>query len=368
MKSSLLPLSLAGPGNQFCGIKEGLIIAHILNLPMIVPSVIPHFTTRTKSRASYSFEDTFDFDFFVDNCSSMLNVNILSSEFASEISRRLVLMRSDELSTKQALEYYNYFADAMNLVDSADHLNSRDNGCGFLRTQSDVHQFAAKHFMDDSHTSLIGIFNSIKLGGIKLGDDLSICAKNHCLNCGPSEEFSGIYSKVQATFRFSRWIRDFGDRYIERIFDGRPFNAFHLRICDVPRGRKFEDCYSGFTENQVVDILMNLQEEDQLRSSDIFIASPPQLFDKVSGLTKLLDRPFNFFSSSSLDAYQSSLVEQYICTKSHRFVRSYTNTPDQPRKAHTRSSWAELVEGMRIADLGERASIAFDDLVHSFGD
>ena len=100
MKSSLLPLSLAGPGNQFCGIKEGLVVAQILDLPMVVPRIIPHFTTRAKSRTSYSFDETFDFDFFVDNCSSLLDVNILPSEFASSTSRKLVLMRSDERSTK----------------------------------------------------------------------------------------------------------------------------------------------------------------------------------------------------------------------------------------------------------------------------
>ena len=325
MKSSLLPLSLAGPGNQFCGIKEGLVMAQILDLPMVVPRIIPHFTTRAKSRTSYSFDETFDFDFFVDNCSSLLDVNILPSEFASSTSRKLVLMRSDERSTKQALEYYSYFEKEMNLVDSAGELNCHDNGCGFLRNKSDVHQFAIKNSMKNSHTSLVGVFNSIKLGGINLSSRSPACAKNHCLNCSPNDEFLDIYIKVQQSLRFSQWIRDFGDRYIETVFGGRPFNAFHLRICDVPRGRKFEDCYSGYTENRVVDILLNLQEADQLCSSDIFIASPPQLFDKVSGLTTLLDQPFNFFSSSSLDAYQSSLVEQYICTRAYRFIRSYTN-------------------------------------------
>jgi hypothetical protein len=77
------------------------------------------------------------------------------------------------------------------------------------------------------------------------------------------------------------------------------------------------------------------------------LATPPQLFTAVSDLTLFGRGRQRVYADPDVDPHLSAMVEQYICTRAKIFVRSYTNTPDVPRKAHTRSSWAELVEGMR---------------------
>jgi len=364
MKCSLLPLSLAGPGNQFCGIKESLIIAETLKLPLILPKVIPHYTIREHSRKAYDFDELFDVEYLSNVCSSKLFVDILPASCASNENRHPILMRSDPVSTAQAFEYYDYYLSAMALRDDVKQFDYSSYKTSLLRTRKDIRDFAELHNITEKHTSLVGVFNNVKIGGINKFSDNLACSKNHCLNCKPNPEFESIYSVIQSSFQFSKFIRDIGDRYIQKVFKDREFNAFHMRVSDLTTGRKFIDCYNGLTEEKVFDILMSTQDMDGLQSSDIFIAAPPQL-KQVKDLKIFCKSSINFYHNPDVDPFISSLIEQYICSKSKRFIRSYTNTPDQPRKKHTRSSWSELVEGMRIRDnYGERKSITFDDLIY----
>jgi len=364
VKSSLLPLSLAGPGNQFCGIKESLIIAEILKLPLILPKIIPHYTIRKFSQKAYDFDELFDVEYLSNICSSKLSIDILPTSYASRKSRHPIMMRSDPASKAQAMEYYDYYLSAMALKDDIKDFDHSSYKTSLFRSQKDVRDFAELHNIFAKHTTLVGVFNNVKIGGINNFSDNLACSKNHCLNCKPNPEFEPIYEVVQSSFQFSKFIRDAGDRYIQKVFKDREFNAFHMRVSDITKGRTFIDCYNGFAEKKVFDILMSTQDVDGLLRSDIFIAAPPQL-KQVKDL-KIFDKnSINFYHNPDVDPFISSLIEQYICSKSKRFIRSYTNTPDQPRKNHTRSSWSELVEGMRIHDnQGARKSITFDDLIY----
>jgi hypothetical protein len=95
-RKAFLPLSLAGPGNQYCGIKEAMVMAHVLDMDIALPRIIPHVTTRSKAEFSYGFDDTFDIEKFRVNCATELGINVV--EFVPTDASINLMMRSDDAS------------------------------------------------------------------------------------------------------------------------------------------------------------------------------------------------------------------------------------------------------------------------------
>lgn len=368
-RKAFLPLSLAGPGNQYCGIKEALVMAHVLDMDIALPRIIPHGTTRSKAEFSYGFDDTFDIEKFRLNCATKLGINVV--EFVPTDASINLMMRSDDASKKQALDYLELHRQALSAPEDHFKYVLETPNPRMLKSIAEIEEWggAVSRFpgFDEAQTlSLVGIFNSIKLGGINTHSEASPCNKNHCLNCPPNQELSGIYDQVNQCFQFNRRVRDIGDDLIQRHFGDRPYVAFHLRICDVPKNRTFKECYSGYTEEEVASAVSRISSAAGVSEADVFLASPPQLFSSVSDLHLINDG--QFFKTAARDVgndpYYASLVEQYVCSKATVFIRSYTNTPDTERKRHTRSSWSELVEGIRRCDTGSQ-NITIDDAIHA---
>jgi hypothetical protein len=368
-RKAILPLSLAGPGNQFCGIKEALLIAHVLKMDVALPRVIPHGTIRNKAESSYGFDETFDLERFRLACSQELDVNVI--ELTADTHFLNIMMRGDEASRNQAVQYFELHNKALglredNLQSLADTPNAR-----MLTSVAEIEAWGdaitqLSGFEEAQVISLIGIFNSIKLGGINTESDAAPCNKNHCLNCPPNAELADIHDRVNQCFRFSKSISDVGDQLIHRLFGDHAFAAFHLRICDLPQNRTFKECYSGYTEEEVVSAVHRITAAASVDTANVFLAAPPQLFTAVNDLGLVNDgRLFKTASEDvAEDPYYASLVEQYVCSKASVFIRSYTNTPDIERKRHTRSSWSELVEGIRRSD-GNNANLTIDDEINA---
>lgn len=351
----LFGMSLAGPGNQYCGLKESLIIAHILKCDLILPVFIPHGTVRNNSRSSYNFTETFDEKYFIDMCHKELNVKVIPCPNILD-SYEIVNIRGDTNSKNQALEYLNFYKKEMKL--SVDTSKIKDIPAFFDSPES-IKKWYQKTSRENI-TIILGIFNSIKLGGINTSSK-NVCTKNHCINCSPNLLFYDIYNKVNKVFKFSKIITDIGDKFISDNYGKRPFLAFHLRICDLPRNRTFAECYSGYTQEQVKNALINICSKYNINQNDIFLATPPQLFTSVRDLKEFKKGIFKTYNVTVLDGHLSGLVEQYICSISKVFVRSYTNMPDVARKPHDRSSWAELVDGIRRSN---NLTITIDDFIH----
>lgn len=366
-KCSLLPLSLAGPGNQYCGLKEGIIMAAQLGTDIIMPPFIPHGTIRKDSRSHYLFEETFDVEQFQRECRKQFGIEALSLQ---EVTWQLqsvetfyaAMMRRDEASTRQALEYLGFYRQVFPDLPDDEQVGPHAERV-FLRDPNDIQQWYEGLPIEPGKLIIaVGIFNSLKLGGIDRASANEPCTKNHCLNCPPNPAFDDLYQKVDHCLAFSRGIREIGDRYIEAEFGDQDFLSFHLRICDIPRQRSFEECYSGYTENVVEEALWRYCDEYNIDRDKLFVAAPPQLFTAVSNLERFKQSRYRRFFQDGLDPHIAGMVEQYICTRSEVFIRSYTNTPDQARKAHSRSSWAELVEGMRRSQ-GKTRNFTLDDKI-----
>ena len=368
----LLPLSQAGPGNQYCGLKEGLILANILGLDLVPPVFIPHGTVRKTSKSYYDFAETFDFPYFLDACKRHLDVTVVPYETARETfndpdSTVPVMIRKEGSSRSQALEYYEFYREIMNLAPQEHDFRFFPAAGQFMRTREDVFHWYETIGMGKKPSLLItGLFNSVKLGGINRSGNPQPCSKNHCLNCVPNSAFDDIYQRVNKTLQFSPLIKQLGDEYIEKNFSGREFIGFHLRICDLPRNRKFADCYSGYSEDTVWSSIAKCCENFGVRADDVFLATPPQLFTAVSDLSLFTRDRVNTYENPDVDSHLGGMIEQYICTQAKVFLRSYTNTPDEPKKAHTRSSWAELVEGMRGEDKRD-SNFTIDDWINQNG-
>ena len=368
-KKALLPLSLAGPGNQFCGIKEALVLAHLLEMDIALPKIIPHGTIRNRSKLSHAFDDTFNLDTFRQRCLAELGVGV--TEVSTSDNFHNIMMRTDDTSRKQAMQYLELHRQAMEIPSHSFEILHDTPLPNMLSSVEEIqewgHAIRGQLGIENAQiVSLIGIFNSIKLGGINENSDAAPCNKNHCLNCPPSAELSKIYEAVNNCFRFSSWIVNTGDQFIREQFGGRSFIGFHLRICDLPRNRTFQECYSGYTEEQVVAAVARIGTTAGVGAGDTFLAAPPQLFNAVSNLHLVNDHQHFKIATNDdeLDPYYASLIEQYICSEASVFIRSYTNTPDIERKQHTRSSWSELVEGIRRSE-GNYKNVTIDDEIQA---
>lgn len=368
-RKALLPLSLAGPGNQYCGIKEAIILAHVLEMDIALPRIIPHGTIRSRSKLSHAFDDTFDIDRFRRSCFTELGVNVVEASESDNFHN--VMMRTDDTSRKQAMHYLELHRQAMEIPLRSFETLHETPISNLLSSVKEIEEWGqAIHSQPGIEKakilSLVGIFNSIKLGGINTNTDAAPCNKNHCLNCPPNTELAKIYDKVNYCFRFSSSVANIGDQLIRERFSDRSFIAFHLRICDQPKNRKFQECYSGHTEEQVASAVRRIVSTAGVGAADVFLAAPPQLFTGVCDLHLVNDEQrFKVAANDDkLDPYYLSLVEQYICSEAAVFIRSYTNTPDVERKRHTRSSWSELVEGIRRSE-SNNENITIDDEIQA---
>ena len=369
IRKALLPLSLAGPGNQYCGIKEALVLAHLLKMDIALPRVIPHGAIRQRSKLSHSFDDTFNLDRFRQHCLEELGVGV--AEISASDKFHNIMMRTDDSSRKQALQYLALHQQAMEIPPHNFEVLHDTPIPKMLSSVKDIQEWGKaignQPGVENAEIiSLVGIFNSIKLGGINENSDAAPCNKNHCLNCPPNPELSQIYETVNSCFCFSSSIANIGDQFVRERFGERPFVAFHLRICDLPRNRTFRECYSGYTEEQVVAAVARIGTTAGVGAGDAFLAAPPQLFNTVSDL-HLVNNNQHFKiapNDDELDPYYASLIEQYICSQASVFIRSYTNTPDVERKPHTRSSWSELVEGIRRSE-GNYENVTIDDEIQA---
>ena len=355
-KKALLPLSLAGPGNQYCGIKEAIILARVLDRSLVLPYIIPHYTIRERSRAYYTIAETFDEHLLIERCRDLMNLEVIPwSEYRSNwpTSGQItaVNIRKDQTSIAQAMGYVERYRDVMGFALSKEEvLKSRSPGAILDSAESIQKWYQTVADGDPELLVIAGLFNSLKLGGMNRSSVQGPCLKNQCLSCRPSPEFDEIYQQVNLAFRINRNIAEIGDDFILRTFQDRPFLAFHLRICDLPHNRSFPECYGNYTEDQISAALGAACRRYQIDPEDVFLAAPPQLFSAVSGLQIFTRENMRTFYSSKGDPYIASLAEQYICMRSKVFLRSRTNTPELPRKAHTRSSYAVLIEGVRLGD------------------
>ena len=369
-RKALLPLSLAGPGNQYCGIKEALVLAHLLEMDIALPRIIPHGTIRNRSKLSHEFGDTFNLDLFKRHCVEELRVGVV--EVSASDNFHNIMMRTDDTSRKQAMQYLALHQQAMEIQAHAFETLHNTPILKMLSSVKEIQEWGRAignqpGIENAQIVSLVGIFNSIKLGGINENSDAAPCNKNHCLNCPPNTELSKIYETINNCFRFSSSIANIGDQFIRERFGERSFVAFHLRICDLPRNRTFQECYSGYTEEQVVAAVANIATTAGVGAGDAFLAAPPQLFNAVSDLHLVNDhQQFKVATNDDeLDPYYASLIEQYICSEASVFIRSYTNTPDVERKQHTRSSWSELVEGIRRSE-GNYETVTIDNEIQAY--
>ena len=325
-RKALLPLSLAGPGNQYCGIKEALVLAHLLEMDIALPRIIPHGTIRKRSKLSHAFDDTFNLDRFRHRCREELGVGVVEVSASDKFHN--IMMRTDDSSRKQAMQYLALHQQAMEMPPRAFETLHDTPIPKMLSSVKEIQEWGKAignqlGVENAQIISLVGIFNSIKLGGINENSEAAPCNKNHCLNCPPNPELSEIYETVNKCFWFSSSIANIGDQFIQERFGDRAFVAFHLRICDLPRNRTFQECYSGYTEEQVVAAVARISTNASVGAGDAFLAAPPQLFNDVSDL-HLVNNHQHFkiaTNDDELDPYYASLIEQYICSKASVFIK-----------------------------------------------
>lgn len=368
MTHALLPLSLAGPGNQYCGLKEAVIMARVLGRSLVLPHIIPHYTIRGSSKSHYLFAETFDEPVFIERCGSLMGLEVIPwAEYkqkwphTEQISA--VNIRKDEVSQRQAMEYFGLYRDEMGFPLMDEEVQESLSPRAILDSpEAIVHWYETVCDSDPELLVIAGLFNNLKLGGINRITEQAACLKNHCLNCRPSPAFDEMYQLANLAFRLNAEVARAGESYIAKRFQERPFLSFHLRICDIPKKRSFSECYAGYSEIQLQRALARVTSKFSIQANDVFLAAPPQLFSEVRDLKVFTRENMHTLDSPAYDPYFAALVEQYICMRSRVFLRSYTNTPDQPLKPHSRSSYSELIEGMRRGDPA-KPSFTVDDFI-----
>ncbi len=338
----LLPTFLAGPGNQYVGLKEAVLMARHLERTLVLPRFVAHFTVRAQSpRLYYDFDETFDRAALARVC-PVIDV----AELEARPERVHHIRKAGQKDQAQAQEYLSYYADStdLSLTDLPAHFLQR-------RYIHGAEDFAELSALDDEVLTVCGVFNNVRL---------STCIKNHCVRCAPSPAFAEEYAQISTGFARAPHIRDAAKAFIDETFGGRPFLGFHLRTYDRVRPTDdFEAIYCGWSEQEVFDAVTRYAAAQDIPVERIFLATPPATFK--------IDLPrigrWRRFSGEGVEPYFASLIEQEICSRAEIYVRSVSNK--RRPVEHDRSSWGALVDDQRLGQRDVRRDASIDVLLEA---
>ena len=339
MSGYLLPTFLAGPGNQYVGLKEAALIARRLGRTLVLPRFMAHFTVRaTSTRLYFDFAETFE-RAPLDAVVNTIDV----AELTARPTRVHHIRKVGQRDQAQATEYLEYYEAATGLALA--HLPETFLERRYLHGPEDFGELAA---IADEVLCLCGVFNNVRL---------STCIKNHCVRCPPSPVFEAEYHEISAGFVRAAPIRAAAEAFVEAHLRG-PYLAFHLRTYDRVRpSDDFASVYCGWSERSVFQAVLDHAAACGIPESRVFIATPPATFN-LPGL-EVLPRLRRF--DAPMEPYVASLVEQEICARAEVYVRSVSNKLHPVE--HDRSSWGAMVDDQRRATRDVRRDASIDVLL-----
>ena len=344
MKKYLLPLGLAGPGNQIYGIKEALIIAKYLDRTLILPPIYSHFTVNewddVERVGRHDFEEFFNLDY---------GSRIEKFDYIKHVP--CIYSICKEASTIFDLCYFCKLSESIILKDRLPKCRK------LLKTQvfSSENDLLELKSLDVPLLALSGIFNSVVI---------SKCGLNGCSICPLHPFFQNDYIEICKRWDFSEQIKKEGDELIKKMFGSEPFLSFHLRLTDCPKGTDFKTAYMNWEETDVWKAITSLNFKN------IYVAMPNSI-DIID--SKMFNPNINnqchsirtLRSDKGITA-RASILEKYICSKSDLFVMSHRSQGGEGGEGnHRRSTWGTFVRDYRKYFLNNDKNIFINSILRS---
>ena len=311
-----------GPGNQIVGIKEGLIIAEILNRELIFPPIIQHYILNKVNRGGYNelkywnFTDIFNYD-----NNENINELIDNIEFIENNSSDIYCVRQQDINKPLRME---------NL------LNKKFNKMKIKRNRfSNVDDIKSLNY-DDNNLIISHLYNVVQI---------SKCYWNGCDICDVNPNLIDLYKKICSKFDYCDNIKSIGDKFIkENLSDN--FIALHLRYHDV-YNQNIKDVNKLYDESDIKILLDKLKGDQKI---SVFIATNNQKRILESELKDCKMLPLSI-ENDELESF----IEQYICCRSNKFLYS-GGIHAKPDHVHLRSTWSSFVLDYRYCILNKESS------------
>lgn len=300
-----------GPGNQIVGIKEGILMASILNRIFVFPPILQHYTLNREFRGNISNLKYWKFtDIFTYTTDAL---NLMDGTIDVENNTIYCCREQDILKSLRMETLVNFNGNNKKMIPK--------------KRFSCVDDYDILKTLKEDTLIISHLFNCTAL---------SECYWNGCDICKMNPQLLELYSDICSKFDFSQMIKTAGDTFIKEHFDNRSFLAIHIRYPDyitVP----IKNINNMYDEEDIYECILKICNDENILVSDIFIATNNQKEVINSCLGK-------FQMLKSLEAYNEleSFIEQYICCQSCKFI--YTGgIHAKPDHTHLRSTWGSFV-------------------------
>tara|TARA_B100001093_G_scaffold172210_1_gene165019 strand:- start:4416 stop:6398 length:1983 start_codon:yes stop_codon:yes gene_type:complete len=305
-----------GPGNQIVGIKEGLLIANILNRKFIFPPIIQHYTINKSMRGStenikhWKFTDIF-------NYKNQNNELLDQYELLNDDNQTIYCTRSVDIDKSLRIE------KMLDLKCSKKKLSHTR-----FRNKTDIMNLSN---YDDSTLTISHLYNNVFI---------SECGWNGCDLCSVNKSLLAEYKDICSNFDYSSFIKTIGDKWILENFKNEKFISLHMRYHDG-NNKNIKDVNKLYNESDINNYIVHLCKTYNISEKNVFIASNKQHLINKSELAnyKMLNCDISY---NELESF----IEQYICCMSDKFL--YTGgIHAKPEHKHLRSTWSSFVVDYR---------------------
>ena len=301
-----------GPGNQIMGIKEGLLIANILNREFIFPPIIQHYTINRSMREStenmkhWKFSDIFNYK---DQNNELLD----QCELLNDDNQTIYCTRTFDIDNCLRIEK---ILDLRCNKETISHRKFKDT--------NDIMNLSK---YNDPTLTISHLYNNVYV---------SECGWNGCDICSVNKKLLAEYKDICSNFDYSSFIKTIGDKWIAENFKNEKFISIHMRYHDV-NNKNIKDVNKLYNESDIKNYIVSLCKTHNIYEKNIFIASNKQHLISKSELKdcKMLNSDISY---NELESF----IEQYICCMSDKFL--YTGgIHAKPEHKHLRSTWSSFV-------------------------
>ncbi len=309
-----------GPGNQIMGIKEGLLIANLLNREFIFPPILQHYILNRSIRGSsenikhWKFSDIF-------NYKDKKNELVEQCELLKNDNQKIYCTRNVDMGSSLRIEKLLELKCCKEKLSHAHFKNKND-----IMTLSNY---------NDSILTISHLYNNVHI---------SQCGWNGCDICAINKSLLAEYKDICANFDYSSFIKNIGDKWISENFKNEKFISLHLRYHDY-NNKNIKTINMLYNETDVKNYIVRLCKTYNISEKNVFIASNKQNLISKSEL-----KHYKMLNPDSSYNELESFIEQYICCMSDKFL--YTGgIHAKPEHKHLRSTWSSFVLDYRYCIL-----------------
>ena len=301
-----------GPGNQIMGIKEGLLIANILNREFIFPPIIQHYTINKSMRGSTENIKHWKFN-EIYNYKNQNNELVENSELFNDDNQTTYCTRSADIDKSLRIEKMFDIRCNKEKLPHTRFINKND----ILNLSN----------YDDSTLTISHLYNNVYI---------SKCGWNGCDMCSVSKSLLAEYKEICTNLDYSSFIKTIGDKWILENFKNEKFISLHMRYHDGDN-TNIKEVNQLYNESDINNYIISLCKTHNISEKNVFIASNKQHF-----ISKTELKDYKILNSDISYNELESFIEQYICCLSDKFL--YTGgIHAKPEHKHLRSTWSSYV-------------------------